>query len=413
MSSGTVIVGAGLCGGNAAVTLREEGYRERIQLIGDEPDVPFGRPPLSKSYLRDEEDLSGWQVKPSEWYAKSDIELVKGRVVAVDASVPEVTLEGGQRVAASRLLLATGGRNRRLKLPGANLPGVLSLRTRAECDAIRQVARPGRRAVVVGMGFIGSEVAASLRQLGVKVAAVFSGRGPLARVLGDEVATVMAAIHREKGVELVSDDSAVAFVGDGHLEAVLTSGGARLECDFCVVGAGIEPSLDAVQDSDIALDDGILVDELCRTSRAGIYAAGDVANHLHPVFGRVRVEHYNNAERHGRAAARSILGGDEPYDDIHTFWSDQYEHSLEYVGHARTWDQVVVRGSLEDRAFLAFYLEGGRVRAVLGLNRGGDPELDEDGELHAAKRLVRERVRLDPSVLVDEGTDVHSLASDP
>jgi 3-phenylpropionate/trans-cinnamate dioxygenase ferredoxin reductase subunit len=286
---------------------------------------------------------------------------------------------------------------------------VLALRTLADCDAIKEVAVPGKHAVVVGMGFIGSEVAASLRQLGVNVTAVLSGVGPLARVLGDDVGSVMAAIHREKGVETLVDDRVVAFMGAGRVERVLTSRGAIVQCDFAVTGTGIQPAVDVARESGILIDDGIVVDERCRTNVAAVYAAGDVANQLHPVFGRVRVEHYNNAERQGRAAARSMLGATEPYDDLLSFWSDQYEHAIEYVGHAPRWNQFVVRGSVVQRRFLGFYLGDGRVLAVMGLNRGGDPELDEDGELFAAKALVRRRVEVSRAVLEDETNDVRGL----
>src|SRR5205807_7169454 len=410
MSDGIVIIGAGLCGGNAAVTLREEGYRERVVLIGDEPEVPFGRPPLSKSYLRGEEDLSAWLVKPADWYAQNDVERLHARVVAVDASPLAVRVDTGALIACDKLLVATGGRNRRPRINGHDLPGVFQLRTVAECEAIRRVARPGSRAVVVGMGFIGAEVAASLRQMGVSVTAVDSGAGPLAAVLGDEVAAVLAAIHRENGVELLSHDRAHSFSGDGHVQALTTASGARRECDFAVVSSGIEPSLDALQDSGIPTSDGVLVDEHCRAGVADVYAAGDVANQMHPVFGRLRVEHYNNAERQGRAAARSMLGAGEVFADIHSFWSDQYEHSIEYVGHAGRWDRIIVRGSLEERAFLGFYLDGGRIMAVMGLNRGGDPELDEGGELAAARLLVREGLEVDGAVLADKRVDIRSLA---
>src|SRR5580700_5577792 len=236
-SVGTVIIGAGMCGGNAAATLREEGYRERLVLVGDEPTAPFGRPPLSKTYLRGEEDWTAWTVKAPDWYEQNDVERVHERVASIDLQAREIVYEGsGQRTAYDRLLLATGGRNRRLSIPGATLPGVLSLRTVADCDAIKELAVPGSRAVVVGMGFIGSEVAASLRRLGVHVTAVLSGVGPLSAVLGDEVGSVMAAIHTEKGVELVPNDSVVAFLGDGRVERVQTRSGRVLDCDFAVVG---------------------------------------------------------------------------------------------------------------------------------------------------------------------------------
>lgn len=401
-----------MCGGNAAVTLREEGCKERVVLIGDEPAAPFGRPPLSKTYLRGEEDWTAWRVKPDDWYDHNNVECLHERVESIDVQAREVVLAGsGTRIAFDRLLLATGGHNRQLSVPGASLPGVLGLRTVADCNAIKRLSVPGSRAVVVGMGFIGSEVAASLRTLGVSVTAVLSGIGPLAAVLGDQVGSTMAAIHREKGVELLLDDRVVGFGGDGHVERVETSRGAAIPCDFAVTGIGIEPAVQLARESGIAVDNGIIVDERCRTDVAGLYAAGDLANHLHPIFGRLRVEHYNNAERQGRAAARSMLGSAEPYDDLHSFWSDQYEHSLEYVGHARHWDQFVVRGSLEQRRFLGFYLEEGRVLAVMGLNRGGDPELDEDGELYAAKALIGKRLDVSRGSLADEKTDLRSLSA--
>ena len=409
-SAGIVIIGAGMCGGNAAATLRAEGYRERVVLVGDEPGAPFGRPPLSKTYFRDEEDLTAWMVKPATWYEENDVERLQARVEAIDTQACEVVLEGScKRIAFDRVLIASGGRNLRLSVPGADLPGVLGLRTLADCEAIKEVAVPGSHAVVVGMGFIGSEMAASLRQRGVRVTAVMSGVGPLARVLGDAVGSVMAAIHREKGVETLVDDRVVAFMGAGRVERVLTSAGAIVQCDFAVTGTGIEPAVAVARASGLAIDDGIMVDERCRTNVPAVYAAGDVASQRHPIFGRVRVEHYNNAERQGRAAARAMLGATEPYDDLLSFWSDQYEHAVEYVGQAPRWDQFVVRGSLEQRRFLGFYLGDGRVLAVMGLNRGGDPELDEGAELFAAKALVRNRVEVSPGVLEDEATDLRGL----
>jgi len=259
------------------------------------------------------------------------------------------------------------------------------------------------------MSFIGSEVAASLTQLGVHVTTIFPGRHPLERVLGAEVGAVFGAIHRAKGVELLADEHVASFEGPERVEAVTTASGNRLACDFVVAGVGIEPRIPAFAGS-VAQDNGVLVDEHCRASAAGVYAAGDVANHLHPLFGRVRVEHYNNAEKQGRAAARSMLGSDAPYDYIYSFWSDQYEHDLEYVGHVTRWDEFVIRGSLSERKFLGFYLVDGVVRAAAGLDRGGDPEVDKDGEMAAAARLVAVKARPPASVLADEHVDLRSLA---
>jgi 3-phenylpropionate/trans-cinnamate dioxygenase ferredoxin reductase subunit len=267
----------------------------------------------------------------------------------------------------------------------------------------------GGHAVVVGMGFIGCEVAASLRQMGLRVTAVLGGRVPLGAVLGEALGAVMAGIHEEHGVEILRQDRVVGFEGEERLEAAVTAAGGRLECDMAVVGVGIEPDVEVLAGTQVALDNGILVDELCRTNIPDLYAAGDVANHLHPIFGRVRVEHYNNAEKHGTAAARSMLGHTEAYAYIHSFWSDQYEHKLEYVGHASRWDQFVVRGSLDERRLVGFYLQGGTLRAAVGLDRGGDPELEPQSELAACASLVARRATLPPDTLADEGVELQSL----
>ena len=403
-----VIIGGGMAGGNAAATLRDEGFSGPVVLLSREPNVPFGRPPLSKTYLRSEEDLAGWYVRPAGWYAEHDVELRNGVVVAaVDPAAHTVTLDSGAEIRYEKVLIATGGRNRRIEADGADLPGIHYLRTVAQCDAIKREAVRGRSAVIVGMGFIGCEVAASLTQLGVRVTAVFPGRDPLERVLGDQVAGVMSAIHRANGVELLAGEQVAAFEGTGRVEAAVTRSGRRIECDFAVAGVGIEPDIPAVG---VEQQNGILVDERCRASAPDVYAAGDLANHLHPLFGRIRVEHYNNAEKQGAAAARSMLGSTAPYDYVHSFWSDQYDHKLEYVGHVEKWDQFVVRGSVRDGKLIGIYLVDGIVRAAVGLDRGGDPELDTDGEMAACDRLVAMQARPAPTVLSDEKTDLWSLA---
>jgi len=402
-----VIVGGGLAGGNAAVTLREEGFAGPVVIVGPEPTVPFGRPPLSKTYLRSEEDLDGWYVRPAGWYADHDVERRSDTVAAVDPAAHTVTLESGEELGYHKVLIATGGRNRRLGIPGSDLPGIHYLRTVAECDAIKQEAVPGRHAVVIGMGFIGCEVAASLTQLGVRVTTVFPGQNPLDRVLGTQVGAVIGAIHRAKGVELLAGDQVASLQGAERLEAVVTGTGRRIACDFVVAGIGIQPDIPAVP---VAQENGILTDELCRASAPDVYAAGDLANHLHPLFGRIRVEHYNNAEKQGTAAARSMLGSAAPYDYLYSFWSDQYEHKIEYVGHADSWDEFVIRGSVADAKLIGFYLVDGVVRAAVGLDRGGDPELDLDGEMAACARLVAARARPAPATLADDHTDLWSLA---
>ena len=404
-----VIVGAGLTGGNAAKELRKRGYSDELLILAEEPSFPFGRPPLSKGYLRGEEDLSSWMVAPPDWYRAHQIQFVPARVAGVEPAANQVHLESGDAIGYARLLLATGGRNRHFDVPGSSLPGVHQVRTIAECDRIKRVAKPGARAVVVGSGFIGSEVAASLRQLGLKVTSVMRGKAPLDAVLGPEVGGVFAAIHRAAGIEMVVADEVVRFEGSLRLERVVTKKGRRIACDLAIVAVGIEPNVEIVKGSGVATRDGILVDASCRTNVARIFAAGDVANHLHPIFGRVRVEHYNNAEKMGAAAARSMLGSRTAYRYMHSFWSDQFEHKLEYIGHCRKWDRFVVRGSLDERKFVGFYLQAGKLRAAVGLNRGGDPELDKDGELAAAGRLIAKGARLSPKLLADEKANLEIM----
>jgi 3-phenylpropionate/trans-cinnamate dioxygenase ferredoxin reductase component len=407
-ASPIVIVGGGVAGGNAAATLREEGFGGPVVLIGREPGVPFGRPPLSKTYLRSEEELDSWYVRPANWYDDHGVECRHGPVVvSVDPAAHTVTLDSGAELGYQKVLIASGGRNRRLEIPGAGLPGIHYLRTVAECDAIKRAAVPGRHAVVVGMGFIGCEVAASLTELGVHVTTVFPGQNPLERILGDQVGALIGAVHRAKGVELMPGDQVAAFEGTERLEAIVTVAGHRIACDFAVAGVGIQPDLPSVP---VAQQNGILADELCRASEPDVYVAGDVANHLHPLFGRIRVEHFNNAEKQGRAAARSMLGSTDPYAYVQSFWSDQYEHKIEYVGHAATWDQFVIRGSVAEGKLIGFYLVDGVVRAAVGVDRGGDPELDRDSEMAASARLVAARARPAPAALSDDRTDLWSLA---
>jgi 3-phenylpropionate/trans-cinnamate dioxygenase ferredoxin reductase subunit len=399
-----VIVGAALAGGSAAAALREGGFEGEITLIGAEKQLPYNRPPLSKGYLRGQDKFEDQLVNPAAFYTEQRIGLRLGvRATAIDPGRKLVALEGGETVPYDRLLVTTGGRNRTLTTPGGQLPGIFQLRTVEDCDRIRAAATPGRRAVVIGLGFIGSEVTASLRQMGVEVTAVDGNPVPLARVLGPEVGAVLAAIHREKGAELVLEDAVAAFEGAGRVERVRTKKGRVLACDFVVAGIGIVPNTELLAAAGAKVDNGVLVDEHCRTTLPDVYAAGDVANHLHPLFGRLRVEHWNNGYQQGRAAARAMLGGPEPYDYLHTFWSDQYEHTIEYVGFAADWDRLVFRGEPASRKFLGFYSKDGIVRAVVGLDRGGDPEDPKnESELRAAATLIRDRVRVDPARLAED-----------
>jgi 3-phenylpropionate/trans-cinnamate dioxygenase ferredoxin reductase component len=398
-----VIVGASLTGGEAAATLRQEGFDGRVVLIGAEPQPPYERPPLSKDYLRGESSFQSTLVHPPDFYGENNIETRFGvRATRVGAAEKVVELDGGESVAYNKLLIATGGRNRRFPIPGLDLEGVHDLRTAADCDSIRAEIAPGRKAVVVGMGFIGSEVAASLRQSGVEVVIVDRNKVPLRRILGEEVGRVMEGVHSDHGATLILEDTVAAFEGADRVEQVVTQGGRRIECDFVVVGLGIEPVTELLAGTGVEIDNGVLVDEFCRTGVKGIYAAGDVANHYHPVFGRrIRVEHWHNALKHGPAAARSMLGKDEPYDEIPWFWSDQYDSNLQYAGFHTEWDDLVVRGSMEERNFVAFYRKDGRVLAAVAVNRGRD--------LRRSMRLIKAQRPVDAIKLQNPDVDLRAL----
>jgi 3-phenylpropionate/trans-cinnamate dioxygenase ferredoxin reductase subunit len=259
--------------------------------------------------------------------------------------------------------------------------------------------------VVVGAGFIGSEVAASLRTMGLDVEVVEIFQVPLQRVVGPDVGKVYREIHQDHGVRFHFEQTVERFEGRDRVDGVVTSTGRRIGCDFAVVGVGIEPAVEVVAGTPVEVGNGVEVDDRCRTSVEGVFAAGDVANHHHPLFGRrMRVEHYDNALKQGAAAARSMMGQDVMFDDPHWFWSDQFEHNLQFVGHTTAWDQFVVRGSMAERRFLGFYLNEGLVEAVVGVNRGRD--------VRRATGLVRARQPVDPDLLRDEDVDLKKLGAD-
>ena len=404
MSRTFVIVGAGLAGGGAAIALREEGFEGRVVLIGAEPQPPYERPPLSKEYLRGEVSFESALVRPPDYFDENGIETRFGaRAARVDAAERVVELDGGERVAYDRLLVATGGRNRRFPVPGLDLDGIYDLRTVTDSESIRAEIAPGRRAVVVGMGFIGSEVAASLRQGGVEVVVVDRNTVPLRRVLGERVGRVIEGIHSDHGTTMIFEDKVAAFEGGSRVERVVTEGGRSIECDFVVVGLGTEPVTDLLAGTGAEIDNGVVVDEYLRTGVEGIYAAGDVANHYHPVFERrIRVEHWQNALKQGPAAALNMLDRDEPYGEIPWFWSDQYDDNLQYAGFHTEWDELVVRGSMEERNFVAFYRQDERILAAVAVNRGKD--------LRRSIPLIRAREPVDANLLCDLGVDLRALA---
>jgi 3-phenylpropionate/trans-cinnamate dioxygenase ferredoxin reductase component len=364
-----VIVGASLTGAKAAETLREEGFDGRVVLIGAENERPYERPPLSKDYLRGEVDRATVYVHPEGFYAEHDIELRLGRTaVGLNAADSELALDDGERLRYDRLLLATGAEPRRLSIPGGDLDGVLYLRSVADSDALRGRLDRGGAVVVIGAGWIGAEVAASARQRGLDVTIVAPEAVPLERVLGLEVGGVYRDLHRDHGVELRMQAGVAAFEGAGRVERVRLQDGTAIVCDAVVAGVGAMPCTGLAEAAGLAVENGVLVDGRLESSVSGIFAAGDVANHLHPALGRLRVEHWDNALHQGPAAARAMLGSEEPYARTPYFFSDQYDVGMEYSGHPAGWDRVVLRGDPASFEFNAFWLTGDRVLAEMGVN---------------------------------------------
>jgi 3-phenylpropionate/trans-cinnamate dioxygenase ferredoxin reductase subunit len=398
-----VIVGASLAGGTAAGVLRDEGYDGRISLIGAEEEPPYERPPLSKEFLRGELGFEEALVRPAPWYAEHDVDARFGtRVVQIDVHAREVVVAGGERLPFDRLLVSTGGRNRRLDVPGAGLPGVFDLRYHRDAVRIRDAATEGARVVCIGMGFIGAEVAASLRTIGRDVTVVEIFETTLYRILGPKIGRVLEGIHRDHGVTMHLSDSVERFEGDGRLERVVTESGKGIDADVAVIGVGTEPAVEIMAGTGLDQGGGIPVGPGLETVVPGVFAAGDVAVHDHPVFGPIRVEHYDNAVKMGEHAAHAMLGGSEVFDDPHWFWSDQYDSRVEMAGYAPTWDRMVVRGSIEERSFCAFLLDArGVVRSTVSL--------DWKRDVRRSFGLVKAQAAPDPVALADPDVDLRTL----
>ena len=401
-----VIVGASLAGAKAAETLRAEGFTGRVILIGEEPEPPYERPPLSKGYLLGSEDRDKAFVHDRAWYDKQNIELRTGvRVEALEPAAHAVTVATGERLNYDKLLLTTGSVVRQLAVPGAELEGVHYLRRVEHSDTLRGVLVEGARVVVIGGGWIGLEVAAAARTHGATVTLVEVDALPLRRVLGDELAQVFADLHAEHGVDLRLGTGVREIVGSGgRVASVTLDDGSSVPADAVVVGIGITPAVELAQAAGLAVDNGVLVDAALRTSDPDVYAAGDVANAENPLLNtRIRVEHWSNALNGGPAAARSMLGQEVIYDPVPYFFTDQYDLGMEYSGHAEpgSYDQVVFRGDVAGREFIAFWLAGGRVLAGMNVNVW---DVTDDIE-----RLVRSGARVDPDRLADSAVPLGEL----
>jgi 3-phenylpropionate/trans-cinnamate dioxygenase ferredoxin reductase subunit len=398
-----IIVGASLAGAKAAETLREEGFHGRVVLVGAEGERPYERPPLSKDYLRGEVGREKVYVHDEGFYAEHDIELrLNTAAVDLNTSNTEVALDDGDVLRYDRLLLATGSEPRRLAISGAELDGVMYLRSVYDSDLLHERVDHGGSVVVVGAGWIGAEVAASARQRGLEVTVIEPASVPLERVMGAEVGGIYRDIHTDHGVEMLMGTGIEAFEGDNAVERVRTSDGRLIECDFVVVGVGVQPRIQLAATAGLEVDNGIVVDEHLQTSVPGVFAAGDVANAHHPFYGgRIRVEHWANALHQGPAAARNMLGQADPFERLPYFFSDQYDVGMEYSGFARDWDRVVFRGDPASREFIAFWISDARVVAGMNVNVRDVSE--------SIRRLVSERVEVDDRRLADADIPIDEL----
>jgi 3-phenylpropionate/trans-cinnamate dioxygenase ferredoxin reductase subunit len=404
-----VIVGASLAGARAAETLRGEGFDGRVVLIGEEDEIPYERPPLSKDYLMGKHGRDKLYVQPREWYGENDVDLRLGTVVTdVDPARHEIGLAGGERLGYSRLLLATGSSPRRVPVPGADLDGVLYLRTADDSDRIKAAYESASRVAVIGAGWIGLETTAAARAAGAEVTVLEMSELPLLRVLGREVAEVFAGLHAANGVDLRFGAHVAEIAGDGgRVTGVSLGDGTQVAADVVIVGIGITPNVALASAAGLSVDNGIVTDAALRTSDPDIFAAGDVANAFHPLFGKhVRVEHWANARHQPVAAAKAMLGQEVGYDRVPYFYTDQYDLGMEYAGYVEPggYEEVVFRGDVPGREFVAFWLAGdGRVLAGMNVNIWDVNE--------AIGALVRAGKPVSKAALQDAAVPLESLAA--
>jgi 3-phenylpropionate/trans-cinnamate dioxygenase ferredoxin reductase subunit len=392
------IVGAGLAGATAAQTLRDEGFDGQVVLLGEEPHRPYERPPLSKEYLQGKSPLDKVFVHPAGWYAEHEVDLRLGvTATALDLQARRLLTSEGDGVRYDSLLIATGSTPRRLTLPGSDLDGVLYLRRLEDSDRIRAAFAGTPRVVIVGAGWIGLETAAAARVAGLSVTVLEQAEAPLARILGSRMSSVFSGLHRDNGVDLRCGVGISELTGtSGHVTGVRLSDGTLVEADLVLVGVGISPETGLAETAGLEVGNGITVDEHLRTSDPAVFAAGDVADAYHPLLGhRLRVEHWANARRQGAVAARSMLGQDAAYARLPYFFSDQFDLGMEYTGYVdpSSVEDVVVRGDLPGRRFVAFWLVDGQVRAGMSVNVWDATE--------AVEQLITTGRRVDAALLAD------------
>jgi 3-phenylpropionate/trans-cinnamate dioxygenase ferredoxin reductase subunit len=399
-----VIIGAGQAGSDLAVFLRQARYGGPITLLGEEPYLPYRRPPLSKTFLAGEAELDSLLIRHAAGYEEQHVDCrIDTRVESVDRAARCVRLAGGATLAYEKLVIATGGRARRLGLPRAEAPNVHYIRTIADILRLKPQFVSGRRVVIVGGGYIGLEAASVAIKKGLRVTVVESLPRVLARVTAPEVSQFYEAAHRRRGVEIRTGASVRSLEGAGRVDGVVLEDGTRLPADLVIVGIGLIPETALAERAGLEASDGIVVDAHLRTGDQDIYAIGDCANHPNAFLGRrLRVESVPNATEQARACAANLIGIATPFSAIPWFWSDQFDLKLQMVGLSGGYDRLVLRGCPERESFVAFYLREGVMIAADAVNRAAD--------FMIAKRLIAQRVRPDSTVLADESRPLKLLA---
>lgn len=398
-----VIVGASHAGAQLCARLRQEGWAGEILLIGDEPYLPYQRPPMSKTYLADESAIDDLLIRGPEFYDKQDITIRRGRVERIDLATRHVVLSDGESIGYDKLALCLGARPRRLPVQGADLAGVHYLRTAGDVEAIRSTVAGSRRAVIVGGGYIGLETAASLRRLGLDVTVVEAADRVLQRVTAPEVSDFFARIHQSEGVHIRTGAVVAGLEGSDRVSAVRLADGEELAADIVIVGIGVQPNVELAQEAGLAVDDGVVIDTTSRTSDPDIVAAGDCANYLDPRYRqRVRLESVSSAVEQAKVAAATMCGRSAEISALPWFWSDQYDLRLQIAGLNSGYDEVVLRGDpTVDRDFACFYLRDGELIAADCVNR---PQ-----EFMFSKRAIAQRLPVDRQRLADLDVPIASL----
>jgi len=404
MSETIVIVGAGHCAGQLAARLRAEGFEGGIVVIGDEPHVPYQRPPLSKQFIAGEVELDRVHLRPADFYDSSDVELRLGtRVTAIDRDKRTVSLDGGETVDYDKLVLATGARARELSVPGADLKGITYLRNLGHAHEIRERIRPGARLAVVGGGYIGLEIAAVAAKAGVSVTILEMEPRLLSRVVAKPVSEYYLGLHEAAGVDVRTGVRVVGFEGGDRVERVMLEVGEALEVDFVVIGVGVVPNDELAAEAGLAVDNGIVVDEYGRTEDPNVFAAGDCTSHPSALYSRrVRLESVHNAMAQAKVVAANLCGNTTAYDEVPWFWSDQYDVKLQIAGLSQGHDETVLRGDPKAGAFTVFYLKDGVVIAADTVNGMRDHM--------ACRALVTKRARIPADVLSDPESVLKDLA---